>query len=140
MKKLLLGLLLLSLLASVSSAAEEFAEPGDAVRSYITGVSTGSGAHILSAFSENAEIQYYNVDGDYRFFSRTEFAEVVDTGETWDADIRITNLLQTGKAANATVEFTWGENGQHGYVDYLNLIHAEGSWRITDKVAQYVAR
>jgi hypothetical protein len=38
------------------------------------------------------------------------------------------------------VEFTWGENAEHGYVDYLNLIYADGSWRIANKVAQYVSR
>lgn len=130
----------LVLALSANAVAEDFAEPEAAVQAYITAVSTGSGAHIEQAFAENAEIQYYNQDGDYQFFSRDGFAEVVDTGNTWDARIEITNMLRTGKAANATVEFTWGENGEHGYVDYLNLIHANGSWRITNKVAQYLER
>jgi hypothetical protein len=125
---------------SASALAEDFTEPEAAVQAYITGVSTGSGAHIEQAFADNAEIQYYNDSGEYQFFSRAEFAELVDTGNVWDAEIGITNMLRTGKAANATVEFTWGENGEHGYTDYLNLIHADGSWRITNKVAQYIAR
>jgi hypothetical protein len=37
-----------------------------------------------------------------------------------------------GKAANATEESTWGAEGQHGYVDYLNRIFADGGWRITN--------
>jgi hypothetical protein len=140
MKQPLAYLPLIVLTWASASVAEDFAEPADAVQAYITAVSTGSGAHILRAFSDNAEIQYYNGDGEYRFYSRESFADVVDTGEAWDADIEITNLFRTGKAANATVEFTWGEHGQHGYVDYLNLIHADESWRITNKVAQYVQR
>lgn len=130
----------LLLVVSCAASADDFSEPDDAVQAYITAVSTGSGDHILQAFSGNAEIQYYNGDGEYRFYTREAFADVVDTGEAWDAEIEITNLLRTGNAANATVEFTWGEHGQHGYVDYLNLIHADGSWRITNKVAQYVER
>jgi len=128
------------LAVSACAVAEPFSEPTQAVEAYITGVSTGSGAHVRQAFAENAEIQFYSEDGEYQFFSGAEFADLVDTGASWDADIRITNLLRTGKAANATVEFTWGAERQHGYVDYLNLIFADGSWRITNKVAQYVAR
>lgn len=45
-------------------------------------------------------------------------------------------FAQPGDAA----QFTRGERGQPGYVDYLNLIDADGSWRITNKVAQYVSR
>jgi len=130
----------LLLALSTHTSAEDFAEPEAAVQAYITAVSTGSGAHIEQAFADNAEIQYYDPEGDYRFYTRAEFAELVDTGNRWDAEIEITNLLRTGKAANATVEFTWGESGEHGYVDYLNLIHADGSWRITNKVAQYLPR
>jgi hypothetical protein len=130
----------LFVLAPTAANAQTFQEPEQAVQAYITAVSTGSGVHIQQAFADNAEIQYYNGDGEYQYYSRTEFAELVDTGNVWDAQINLTNLLRTGNAANATVEFTWGENGEHGYVDYLNLIYANGSWRITNKVAQYVAR
>ncbi|HMA99156.1 MAG TPA: nuclear transport factor 2 family protein [Wenzhouxiangella sp.] len=130
----------LFLLASTAANAQTFQEPEQAVQAYITAVSTGSGAHIEQAFADNASIQYYDDAGEYQYYSRDEFAELVDTGNTWDATINMTNLLRTGKAANATVEFTWGENGERGYVDYLNLIYADGSWRITNKVAQYVSR
>jgi hypothetical protein len=130
----------LYLAVSSAATAEDFAEPDAAVQAYITAVSTGSGAHIEQAFADSAMIQYYNPEDEYRLYTRSEFAELVDTGNAWDAEIRITNLLRTGKAANATVEFTWGENGEHGYTDYLNLIHADGSWRITNKVAQYIER
>lgn len=128
------------LLLSGAIQAREFAAPSDAVDAYITAVKIGSGAHITMAFAETARIQYYNEKGEYRLFTRDEFADLVDQGDNWDARIEITALPTTGKAANATVEFTWGEDAQHGYVDYLNLIHADGSWRITNKVAQYVAR
>ncbi|MEN1729693.1 MAG: nuclear transport factor 2 family protein [Pseudomonadota bacterium] len=139
--KTLQTVLLASLFAfPVMAAAESFEEPSDAVSAYITAVKTGSGAHIEEAFADNAEIQYYNPEGEYLFYSRAEFAELVDSGSDWDAVIEITNMLRTGHAANATVEFTWGENEEHGYIDYLNLIHADGSWRITNKVAQYFAR
>jgi hypothetical protein len=80
--------------------------PEAAVEAYITAVSTGSGAHIEQAFADSAMIQYYNPAGDYQRFTRSEFAELVDTGNTWEAEIRITNLLRTGNAANATVKFT----------------------------------
>lgn len=128
------------LLLSTGVLAEDFAAPDDAVNAYITGVSTGSGAHIEQAFADNAAIQYYDGEGAYQYYDRAGFAALVDDGDTWDATIEITNLLVTGKAANATVEFTWGDRSEHGYVDYLNLIEADGSWRITNKVAQYVAR
>ena len=128
------------LLTPAAANAQTFQEPEQAVRAYITAVSTGSGAYIEQAFADNAAIQYYDDAGEYQYYSRDEFAELVDTGNTWDATINMTNLLRTGKAANATVEFTWGENGERGYVDYLNLIYADGSWRITNKVAQYVSR
>ena len=140
MKLPLPSLSLALLVISATALAEDFQEPSDAVDAYITGVRTGTGAHIEEAFADNAEIQYYNGEGEYQFYSRAEFAALVDDGEPWDAEIEITNLLRTGKAANATVKFTWGDRSQHGYVDYLNLIHADGGWRITNKVAQYVAR
>jgi len=120
--------------------AGSFVEPADAVESYITGVSSGSGAHITAAYADNAEIQYYDQNGDYQYFSRDSFAEVVNSGNQWDARIEITNMLVTGRAANATVEFTWGANGENGYVDYLNLIKTDAGWTITNKVAQYIQR
>lgn len=136
----MMSLILMTVALNTMAHAETFAEPADAVHSYITGVSTGSGAPVTAAFADNADIQYYNQDGEYRFFSRDEFAELVDGGDDWDARIEITNLLLTGHAANATVEFTWGENGEHGYVDYLNLIKTDDGWKITNKVAQYIPR
>ena len=140
MKKMITLLAVTSLLITTPVLGSEFAEPSEAVNAYITGVKTGSGAHLEQAFADTARIQYYNDKGEYQLFTRSEFAAMVDGGSDWDANIEITNLLKTGNAANATVEFTWGDSGQHGYVDYLNLIYADGSWRITNKVAQYVAR
>jgi hypothetical protein len=139
--KPLFTLSILSLfLLSTPALAEKFEAPSDAVNAYITAVKTGSGAHIERAFAEGARIQYYDDKGEYQLFTRDEFAGLVDQGDDWDAKIEITELPITGNAANATVEFTWGENAQHGYVDYLNLIYADGSWRIANKVAQYVSR
>lgn len=120
--------------------ADDFTTPESAVQAYITGVSTGSGSDIREAFADNAEIQYFNEKDEYKFYTRDEFADLVNTGNRWDADIEMTRLLQTGAAANATVEFTWGDEQQHGYVDYLNLIQVDGHWHITNKVAQYLAR
>jgi hypothetical protein len=140
MKLLSTTLTLIVLGISASALAEDFETPSDAVNAYITAVSTGSGAHIEEAFGEDARIQYYDGEDAYQSYDRADFAALVDKGDTWDAEIEITNLLRTGKAANATVEFTWGDQSQHGYVDYLNLLYADGSWRITNKVAQYVAR
>ncbi|MEM1412174.1 MAG: nuclear transport factor 2 family protein [Pseudomonadota bacterium] len=128
------------LLLSSVALAEDFSTPTDAVNAYMTGVKTGSGSHIESAFTDTARIQYYNEQGEYALFTRDEFAALVDRGENWEVTIEITDLPITGNAANATVEFTWGDKGQHGYVDYLNLINANGSWRIANKVAQYVPR
>ncbi|MEE4175775.1 MAG: nuclear transport factor 2 family protein [Xanthomonadales bacterium] len=140
MKPLLTLSILPLLLLSNAVQAEDFASPSDAVNAYITGVKSGSGTHIEQAFADGALIQYYDDKGDYRVFTRDEFAGLVDQGDDWDADIEITELPVTGNAANATVAFTWGEDAQHGYVDYLNLIYADGSWRIANKVAQYISR
>ena len=85
-------------------------------------------------------IKYYDDSGKFNNYSRDEFAKLVNTGNQWDAEIKITNMLRTENAANATVEFTWGENKQHGYVDYLNLLFDGESWHIASKVAQYVKR
>ena len=120
--------------------ASTFATPEEAVNTYITAVKTGSGEHINMAFSSAASIQYYDGEGAFKNYTRSDFAELVNTGNQWDAKIEITDLKLTKHAANATVEFTWGENGERGYVDYLNLIYDGTSWRITDKVAQYVDR
>jgi hypothetical protein len=125
---------------ALSAQSKVFSTPEEAVQSYITGVSTGSGEHVNQAFLVSAEIQYYNQDGKLLEYTRDAFAREVNTGNQWDADIKITNMLITGKAANATVDFTWGADGQHGYVDYLNLIHDGESWHITNKVAQYIER
>jgi len=125
---------------TLAAQAADYPEPEDAVAAYIHGVSTGSGAHIRAAFADNAEIQYYDAEGAYKFYSREAFADLVDTGNQWDASIEITQMLRTVNAANATVEFTWGESSEHGYVDYLNLVFAGGRWHITNKVAQYVKR
>lgn len=133
-------LLFASLLLACAVQAGDFAEPESAVQAYIIGVSTGSGSHIREAFADNAEIQYFNEKDEYQFYARDEFADLVNTGNRWEAEIEMTRLLETGAAANATVEFTWGENGQHGYVDYLNLIKVDGRWHITNKVAQYLSR
>lgn len=120
--------------------ANDFTEPQQAVNAYITAVSTGSGEHVEMAYTEDATIKFYDRENRYSEFTRASFAKVVNTGKSWDAKIEITALLLTGNAANATVEFTWGENGEHGYVDYLNLIKSDGSWHITNKVAQYISR
>ncbi|GAB5380319.1 MAG: hypothetical protein Alis3KO_09710 [Aliiglaciecola sp.] len=120
--------------------ANSFATPEEAVNSYITGVKTGSGEHVLAAFSESASIQYYDEEGKFNDYTRDAFAKLVDTGNQWNAKIQITDMKRTNKAANATVEFTWGENGKKGYVDYLNLIHNGESWQISDKVAHFIER
>ncbi|WP_395338156.1 nuclear transport factor 2 family protein [Ningiella sp. W23] len=130
----------LLIVLSASVQAGDSTKPEDAVNAYIKGVSTGSGKHVMQAFSDTAFIQYYNQDAQYQHFSRDEFAKVVDNGQNWDAKIEITNMLITGNAANATVNFTWGEKSEHGYVDYLNLLYDGENWHITNKVAQYIER
>jgi hypothetical protein len=132
--------LLTTLFCSSLTFAHDFSEPQQAVNAYITAVSTGSGEHVEMAYTEDATIKYYDYEDRYREYTRESFAKVVNTGQSWDANIEIKTLLMTGNAANATVEFTWGENGEHGYVDYLNLINSNGSWHITNKVAQYISR
>jgi len=122
------------------ASANDFKQPQQVVNAYITAVSTGSGEHVEMAYSEDATIKYYDREGSYREFTRESFAKAVNTGQSWDAKIEMTALLVTGNAANATVEFTWGDSGEHGYVDYLNLIRSNGSWQITSKVAQYISR
>lgn len=115
--------------------------PEAAIKAYITAVKTGSGKHIDMAFTESALIQYYDDEGKYNVYTREEFKALVDSGRQWDAKIEITDLKKTGKVANATVEFTWGKDGEKGYVDYLNLtFDKKNSWHITDKVAQYIKR
>ena len=141
MNKFKLSLALLSTLFAASVAlAEDFTEPQQAVNTYIKAVSTGSGEHVELAYAEDATIKFYDRENRYSEYTRDSFAKAVNNGKNWDAKIEITALLKTGNAANATVEFTWGENGEHGYVDYLNLINSDGSWHITNKVAQYVPR
>ncbi|WP_218352745.1 nuclear transport factor 2 family protein [Alteromonas lipotrueiana] len=135
-----LAALAMSLLVSAKVLAHEFGSPQDAVNSYISAVKTGSGEHIKMAFLPSASIQYYDKNGKYQNYTRDDFAKLVDTGNKWNATIEITDLKTTGNAANATVEFSWGDEGKQGYVDYLNLINHDGSWHITDKVAQYVER
>lgn len=128
------------LFTSCSALAHGFKTPEEAVNTYITAVKTGSGKHVEMAFAESASIQYYNDKGTYQNFTRDAFAELVNTGNQWDANIEITDMKTTGFAANATVEFSWGKEQKKGYVDYLNLIYDGKSWHITDKVAQYVDR
>lgn len=126
---------------SNTSYAHGWKTPEEAIQSYITGVKTGSGKHIEMAFLPTASIQYYDEKGEFRKYTRDAFAKLVDSGSDWDAKIAITDIKITANAANATVEFTWGENGEKGYVDYLNLIFYEKkSWHISDKVAQFIAR
>jgi len=141
MKKISLLLVLLStLLFTLITSANNFEEPQQAVNAYITAVSTGSGEHVEMAYSADATIKFYDREGRYQEYTRESFAKAVNTGQSWDAKIEITALRETGMVASATVEFTWGENGEHGYVDYLNLIHSDGGWQITNKVAQYISR
>jgi len=132
--------LLATLFCSSTAFAKDFKEPQQAIDAYITAVSSGSGEHVEMAYSADATIKFYGRDQLYREYTRESFATAVNTGNSWGAKIETTALLITGNAASATVEFTWGENGEHGYVDYLNLINSNGSWRITGKVAQYVSR
>ncbi len=129
-----------ALLAPNILFAHGFTSPEQAVETYIKAVKTGSGEHIEMAFTESASIQYYNDKGEYRAYTRDEFAKLVDSGSDWDAKIEITELKMTGYAANATVEFTWGKGGKKGYIDYLNLIYDGKSWHVSDKVAQYIER
>lgn len=135
--KLLLGFILSTI---GLACAQPFSEPEEAIQTYIKAVKTGSGENIKSAFSESASIQYYDEQGKFNDYTRDAFAKLVNTGNEWSAKIEITDMKKTQKVANATVEFTWGENGKKGYVDYLNLIHDGKSWLITDKVAHYVDR
>jgi len=141
MKKIRILLVLLSSLFCTSvTLAYDFKEPRQAINAYIAAVSTGSGEHVEKAYTEDATIKFYDRENRYWEYSRESFAQAVNNGQRWDAKIEITALLITGNAANATVEFTWGKKGEHGYVDYLNLINSNGSWRITNKVAQYISR
>ena len=141
MNKITLSLAFLSTLFFTSLTwAQDFKEPQKAVNAYITGVSTGSGEHVAMAFTDDATIKFYDGKNRYLEYTIESFVKAASTGRNWDAKIEITELLKTGNVANATVEFTWGENGEHGYVDYLNLINANGSWNITNKVAQYISR
>ena len=141
MNKFKLSLALLSTLFAASVAlAEDFTEPQQAVNTYIKAVSTGSGEHVELAYAEDATIKFYDRDKRYWEYTRESFAKAVNTGRSWDAKIEITDLRVLGNVANATVEFTWGDNGEHGYVDYLNLINSNGGWQITNKVAQYISR
>ncbi|KZN35273.1 hypothetical protein N480_19710 [Pseudoalteromonas luteoviolacea S2607] len=132
----------LTLLSSTvfSVSAQEFTTPQAAVNSYIKGVSEGVGKRVEAAFQETATIQFFDRRNMFHNYDRNQFVKMVDTGNKWNAKIEITQLLRTKNAANATVEFTWGENKQHGYVDYLNLIFDGKKWQITSKVAQYVER
>ena len=138
MNKVFLSVVILFCTASFYAA--DFATPELAVESYIKAVKTGSGEHLMMAFDETATIKYYDNNGKFNNYSRDEFAKLINSGNQWDAEITITNMLRTENAANATVEFTWGENKEHGYVDYLNLLYDGKSWRVTSKVAQYVKR
>ena len=141
MKKIsFLSVLLSVLLCTSVTSANDFKEPQQAINAYITAVSTGSGEHVEMAYTADATIKFYDREDKYREYTRESFAKAVNTGNNWDAKIEITELLITGKVANATVEFTWGDSREHGYVDYLNLIHSNGSWLITNKVAQYISR
>ncbi|GAA6138034.1 hypothetical protein NBRC116583_17810 [Arenicella sp. 4NH20-0111] len=141
MKNTVFMLFFLSALLQASIVlAHDFKEPQQAINAYITAVSTGSGEHVEMAYTSDATIKFYDRKDLYREYTRESFAKAVDNGQTWEAKIEITALLVTGNVANATVEFTWGENNEHGYVDYLNLISSSGSWHITNKVAQYVSR
>ena len=133
-------LLLLTSVMTNTAYAKDFATPEEAVESYITAVKTGSGEHITMAFAQGATIKYYDQDAKFQNFVRDDFAKLVNTGNAWDAEIKITNMLRTENAANATVEFKWGEKGEHGYVDYLNLLYDGKSWHIMSKVAQYISR
>ena len=125
---------------SFGVAAHDYSTPEQAVNTYIKAVKTGSGEHIKMAFIKGASIRYYNPEGEFKDYQRDEFASLVNTGNKWDATIVITEMKTTGYAANATVDFTWGENGENGYTDYLNLIYDGKSWHISDKVAQFVVR
>lgn len=130
----------LSLFAYSQVLAHGFETPEEAVNTYIKAVKTGSGEHVEMAFSETASIEYYDRSGEMKFYTRNEFSKLVNTGNQWNADIQITEMKKTGSVANATVEFTWGDKNEHGYVDYLNLINDGKSWHISNKVAQYVKR
>jgi len=123
-----------------ATLANGFEEPQQAINAYITAVSTGSGEHVEKAYASDATIKFYDNEERYQEFTRESFAKAVNTGRNWDVVIEITSLRVTGKAASATVEFTWGENSDQGYVDYLNLIYINGSWKISNKVAQYISR
>ncbi len=141
MKKISFLLVLLSsLVCSSNVLAKDFSEPRQSINSYIMGVSKGSGEHVEAAFTADATIKFYDRQERYRDYTRDAFAKEVNTGESWDAQIEITALLVTGNAANATVEFTWGDDNEHGYVDYLNLIRIQDNWYISNKVAQYTSR
>jgi len=133
-------ILFCSMLANTMLIAAEFETPEQAINSYITAVSTGSGMHIESAYTDDATIKFYDQQGRFREYSKSSFAKAVDNGQDWDAKINITSLRIIQNAASATVEFTWGENKEHGYVDYLNLIKVGGYWKISGKVAQYISR
>ena len=125
---------------ALKASAEQFNTPQEAVGTYVTGVTLGIGRNIEMVFQKTATIQYFDERGQYQIFGRDQFMQRVDTGNKWAAKVEITNLLITENVANATVEFTWGKEKQHGYVDYINLIFDGQQWQITSKVAQYILR
>ncbi|KID56148.1 hypothetical protein JF50_17855 [Pseudoalteromonas luteoviolacea] len=131
---------LILICAAFKAHAQDFATPQEAINSYITGVTQGIGKNVEMAFQESATIQFFDQRDNFNSFNRNQFIKLIDTGNKWHVNVEITKLLKTKNVANATVEFTWGEHKQHGYVDYLNLVFDGKKWQVTSKVAQYVPR
>ncbi|MCF2859772.1 nuclear transport factor 2 family protein [Pseudoalteromonas sp. SMS1] len=136
---IVISLIVFSLTAWCANA-HKFTTPKSAIQSYISGVSEGVGKNVEMAFQKSATIQFYDSKGKFNSFQRDEFIKLIDTGKKWNVEVEITHLSMTKHAANATVEFIWGKNSEHGFVDYLNLMFDGEKWQITNKVAQYVSR
>ncbi len=95
-----------------------------------------SADEVGKAFHPAAELKFVR-DGKYEEISAEEFLNRIRGKEKPQRITRIRSIQHTGNAASACVE---QEYETHKYIDYINLLKADGEWKIVNKIFEREAK
>jgi hypothetical protein len=100
---------------------------------YLHGLKFNDVASLRSAFTPDAKLLWVKRDGTMGQLSQADWYKgfAASAGKEEDGDLAIASVDITGDVAAVKVVETYPKEV---YVDYLNLVHAGGEWRIVNKV------
>lgn len=132
-----LALVIVAVLYSPSTSADDFDDVGAVVGKYLTGTEQGKPELLQEAFLPTLEIQYVKPDGSLGRITAADYISRFKPGAKANRKGHIVHMDVAGNAASVKVEIVMGERY---YTDYLLLLKLDGAWRVSNKVATFRQR